>query len=301
MSKVIVAGSINMDIVILAQHHPKIGETVFGDSLKYFFGGKGANQAIAAAKLGAQTLILGKVGSDTFGEELISNLKQQDIETHVSVGDGASSGTAIITVAAETSNNTIVVIPGANFLFSEKDIQNVNPGKGDILVSQFEIPEETITAFFKKGRVVGAINIFNPAPARTISRDLLDIVDILILNETELSYISNRVVDVFQEESIRKAVETISRGNLSVVVTIGEKGVMAFKDGAVINIAGKKVTAIDTTGAGDCFVGAIAASLAGGSSFKESLLFANVAASISVTRAGAGSSMPSLDEVRAVV
>ncbi|MFA5886324.1 MAG: ribokinase [Patescibacteria group bacterium] len=301
MNKVIIAGSINQDIVVFAHHHPKIGETVFGNNLKYFPGGKGANQAIASAKLGARTVMLGRVGNDTFGEQLIVFLKQQNVETQILVEKDGPTGTAIITVAGQNSDNTIVVIPGANFLFTAQDIKDVSLEKGDILVSQFEIPIETVEAFFRKGRVAETINVFNPAPAQIISQSLLDIVDILILNETELSFISGMLVDVSSEESIKNAVQKIKNNNLIIVVTLGERGVIAFTDGNIIKVPGRKVKVIDTTGAGDCFVGALAASMARGKTFTESLVSANIAASISVTREGAGSSMPSLDEVATLI
>lgn len=290
-----------MDIVALTGHHPKVGETVFGTNLKYFPGGKGANQAVASAKLGAKTLICGKVGNDTFGKELAAFLKQKNVETQISTEKNVPTGTAIITVAEETSDNTIVVVPGANFFLTGKDIENMNLEKGDILISQFEIPVETIISFFKKGRETGTVNIFNPAPAQTIPGNLLSVIDILILNETELSAVSGMPVDISQEQSISDAAEKIRNGNLTVVVTLGEKGVIALTDKDVIKIPGRKVNAVDTTGAGDCFVGAFAAGIAGGKSFAESLVFGNIAASLSVTKEGAGSSMPNLDEVAALI
>ena len=301
MSKVIIAGSINQDIVVSAEHHPKIGETVFGNNLKYFPGGKGANQAVASAKLGAKTVMLGKVGGDIFGEQLVAFLKKQNIDTKILVENNAPTGTAIITVAGRTSDNTIVVVPGANFLFTAQDIKDINLEKGDILVSQLEIPIETVEAFFRKGREVGTINVFNPAPAKFISESLFGMVDILVLNETELNFISGMSVDVDSEESIKNAVQKIKENNLIIVVTIGDRGAMAFTDGDIIIIPGRKVKAIDTTGAGDCFVGALAASMAEGKTFTESLAVANMAASISVTREGAGSSMPNLEEVTTLI
>jgi len=301
MSKVIVAGSLNMDIVALASHHPKIGETILGTDLRYFPGGKGANQAVAAAKLGAKTVMIGKVGSDAFGGQLTEFIKQHGIEVKISATPEAPTGTAIITVAKGTSDNTIVVIPGANSLLAEKDIAGMDLGKGDVLISQLEIPLNTIIAFFRKGRQAGTLNIFNPAPAQVISKDLLQLVDILILNETELGAISGLPVDISDERSISLAAQKVKIDNLSVVVTLGVRGAIAFSNEGINKISGKKVNAVDTTGAGDCFIGAMAASLAEGKSFVESLATANVAASISVTRAGAGPSMPSREEMSVVI
>jgi len=297
MNKVIIAGSINMDIVALTKRHPKIGETVFGADLKYFPGGKGANQAVASAKLGAKTILMGKVGNDAFGEQLLAFLKEQKVDIQIFVEENVPTGTAVITVAEETSDNTIVVIPGANFKLTKKDIENINIEKGDILVSQFEIPIETIVAFLKKGKEIGTTNIFNPAPARAMSGELLNLIDVLILNETELSFISGIPLDIKDEKSILIAVTKLQNDKMKVVVTLGDKGVIAFNNGEVIKIEGRKVETVDTAGAGDCFVGAFVASLSESKSFTESLKFANIAASISVTRAGAGTSAPSLDEV----
>ena len=289
-----------MDIVAKTKRHPQAGETVLGNELKYYPGGKGANQAVAAAKLGAKTLMFGKVGGDTYGEQLIAFLKKQNIEVGVMVEPGASTGVAIITVSEETSDNTIVVVPGANLLLAAKDIDNINLEKGDILVSQFEIPIETVTALFKKGKKIGTINILNPAPAQVIAQDLLGMVDILILNETELGFISGSPIDINNNKSIEAAVDKIKIDNLTIVVTIGERGAIVFNNNDVIKIPGRKVRVVDTTGAGDCFVGALAAGLIESKPLPEALVFANIAASISVTRNGAGPSMPSLDEVIAL-
>lgn len=297
MNRVITAGSINMDIVALTARHPKVGETVFGTDLNYFPGGKGANQAVSASKLGAETIMIGMIGPDAFGSELIKFLEEQGITNQIGVDPKFPTGTALITVSAETSDNTIVVIPGANFQLTEFEIDKTEINKGDILVSQFEIPIDTIKAFFKKGKKAGSINILNPAPAKLISNDLLNLVDILILNETELEIISTSKVEVSDDKSISNAVHKLKKENQSIIVTLGEKGAICFTTDDVLKIAGRKVKAIDTTGAGDCFVGAIASKLAMNASLKDAIEFANIAASICVTRNGAGPSMPTLDEV----
>jgi len=300
MKKVIVAGSINMDIVALTEKHPKVGETVFGTDLKYFPGGKGANQAVSSSKLGAKTIIVGMVGTDSFGTELITFLQEQGVGNEISKIENVPTGTAIITVSTETSDNTIVVVPGANFKLSEKEIEKISITKDDILVCQFEIQIETIKAFFKKGRTVGTVNILNPAPAREIPKDLLELVDILILNETELEFISSEKVDVSNEDSISNAVHKIKSDRQSIIVTLGEKGAVGFINDRIVKIEGRKVKAVDTTGAGDCFVGAIAAKLSSNASLTDAIEFGNIAASICVTRQGAGPSMPSLEQVNAI-
>lgn len=297
MNKVIVAGSINMDIVVFVERHPSIGETVFGTDLKYFPGSKGANQAISSAKLGVKTILIGKVGKDIFGNKLVSFLNKQNIENKISIEKKKPTGVAIIAVSNKTAHNNIVVNSGANSFLREKDIKNLNFKKGDVLVSQFEIPQRTILSFFKKGKRAGTINIFNPSPIQVISKNLLKVIDILILNEIELSIISKKLINIKKAESIYDAVKKINKKDLIVVVTLGKDGLIAFSNKEIIKILGRKVKAIDTTGARDCFVGALAANLAKGKSLFESLNVANIAASISVTKEGTGSSMPTFFQV----
>src|SRR5438105_9256124 len=185
MSRVFVAGSINMDVVATAERHPQVGETVAGNAVMYFPGGKGANQAVAAAKLGAPTTLIGRLGADAFGDELKAFLSAHGIDLKlVRQTAEAHTGTAIITVA--NADNTIVVIPGANALVDAADVAAPVLTKGDIAVSQFEIPLPAISAFFARARIAGATTILNPAPAIEFDRHLLGLVDILVLNEIEL-------------------------------------------------------------------------------------------------------------------
>ena len=190
MGRVFVAGSINMDVVALATRHPKIGETVAGQAVHYFPGGKGANQAVAAAKLGASTALIGRLGADAFGQQLRTFLAAQGVDLTL-VKDTADihTGTAIITVA--DADNTIVVVPGANASVGIDDVEAAVLAKGDVAVSQFEIPLPTINAFFKRARAAGATTILNPAPAIVCGPELFDLVDVLILNETELGFFAN--------------------------------------------------------------------------------------------------------------
>src|ERR1700730_10260444 len=185
MGRVFVAGSINMDVVATADRHPRIGETVAGHAVLYFPGGKGANQAVAAAKLGAPTTLIGRLGKDAFGDELKTVLAAEGIDlSFVQQTPDARTGTAIITVA--NADNTIVVIPGSNAHVIAADVAAPTLAKRDIAVSQFEIPLPAITAFFKRARAAGATTILNPAPAIEFDTEMLDLVDILILHETEL-------------------------------------------------------------------------------------------------------------------
>src|SRR3984893_14480630 len=189
MGRVFVAGSINMDVVATADRHPRVGETVAGTAVRYFPGGKGANQAVAAAKLGAPTTLIGRLGTDAFGGELRAFLAAQGIDlTFVQETAEAHTGTAVITIA--NADNTIVVIPGANALVSAEDVASPALARGDIAVSQFEIPQPTVVAFFQRAAAAGATTILNPAPASKFGRELLDLVDILVLNETELGLLA---------------------------------------------------------------------------------------------------------------
>jgi len=189
MGRVFVAGSINMDVVATADRHPRVGETVAGRQVLYFPGGKGANQAVAASRLGARTTLIGRLGTDSFGRELKAFLGGQGIDLGYVVETAeAHTGTAIITVAE--ADNTIVVIPGANGLVGADDVEVVPLLAGDVAVSQFEIPLPAIAAFFRRARAAAATTLLNPAPAQAMPRELLALVDILVLNETELGFLA---------------------------------------------------------------------------------------------------------------
>jgi ribokinase len=302
MGRVFVAGSINMDVVATADRHPRIGETVAGNAVLYFPGGKGANQAVAAAKLGAPTVLIGRLGKDAFGHELKAFLAAQGIDlSFVRETAEAHTGTAIITVA--NADNTIVVIAGANALVSPADVAAAALAKGDIAVSQYEIPLPTIDAFFKRARAAGATTILNPAPAIEFDRALLDLVDILILNESELGVLAKTELrDTDDDAQLIEAIRALQVGEDKIVcVTLGKRGVLAVNDGKPLVISGRTIKAVDTTGAGDCFVGAVAAQLAQGKPILHALGYANIAASICVQRMGAAPSMPTAAEVDAII
>jgi len=299
MGRVFVAGSINMDVVATADRHPRVGETVAGHQVLYFPGGKGANQAVSAAKLGAPTTLIGRLGSDAFGAELRTFLAAQGVDlSYVKDTAEIHTGTAIITIA--DADNTIVVVPGANGFVSADDIATVALAKGDIAVSQFEIPLATVGAFFNRARAAGATTILNPAPAIAFGAELLDLVDILILNETELSLLARTELRDSDEPARFIEAARALRGDrdMIVCVTLGKRGVVALADGKQLVVEGCAVRAVDTTGAGDCFVGAVAAQLAAGRSIRDALDYANLAASICVQRMGAAPSMPTAAELK---
>ena len=302
MGRVIVAGSINMDVVATASRHPRIGETVAGHSVLYFPGGKGANQAVAAVKLGAPTMLVGRLGSDGFGQELRAFLRAQQLDlSFVQETADAHSGTAIITLA--DADNTIVVVPGANAFVTAADVTAPVLAKGDIAVSQFEIPQPAIHAFFVHARAAGATTILNPAPAIGFGHELLDLVDILILNETELGFLTTTELrDTDGHARIAEAARALLAVKDKIIcVTLGKRGLLALVGGKPLIIPGRDVRAVDTTGAGDCFVGAVAAQLAAGCPIGDALNYANAAASICVQRMGAAPSMPSAAEVEATL
>jgi ribokinase len=302
MGRVFVAGSINMDVVATAERHPRVGETVLGRDVLYFPGGKGANQAVAAAKLGARTALIGRLGKDAFGAELRAFLAGQSVDLGmVHETADAHTGTAIITLA--NADNTIVVVPGANGLVLPEDVAAVPLAKGDIAVSQFEIPVPAIAAFFARSRAAGAATILNPAPAREFDKELLDLVDVLVLNETELGLLAKTSLDDNDDAArfVEAARALLVRSDQIICVTLGKRGVVALANGETIVVPGRAVKAVDTTGAGDCFAGALAARLALGATIRDALGYANAAASICVQRMGAAPSMPTTAEVAAVL
>jgi len=265
MGRVVVAGSINMDVVATARRHPLIGETVAGLAVHYFPGGKGANQAVAAAKLGAPTTLIGRLGTDAFGHELKAFLAEQGIDLTF-VQENSRSSYRNRRHHARQRRQHDVVVPGANALVTASDVAAAALAKGDIAVSQVEIPLPAIHAFFKRARAASATTILNPAPAIEFDAEMLDLVDILILNETELGFLTKAELrDTDDHARFIEAARSLPRaGTRSSGVTLGKRGVLALVAGEPLIVAGRAVKAVDTTGAGDCFVGAVAAQLAGG-------------------------------------
>jgi ribokinase len=298
VGKVFVAGSIIMDVVATAARHPKVGETVLGHGMFFFPGGKGANQAVAAARLGVQASLIGCVGRDKFGAELKAFLSAERVSLeHVRESETAATGSALIVVAEQ--DNAIVVVPAANAEVGSADAARPDVTRADVLLSQLEIPASTVMAFFARGRAGGARTILNPAPAIALDRALFALADLVILNETELAAATHRRVDantsIAELADAARALRT--HAGQDVCVTIGRRGALALIGDETHGIEGRAVTVADTTGAGDCFAGAVAAELARGRPLRDALAFANVAASLCVQRMGAGPSMPSLDEV----
>jgi ribokinase len=298
MGDVYVIGSINMDVVASASRHPAVGETVAGHALDYFPGGKGANQAVAAARTGAQTLMVGRLGSDTFSSVLSEFLVDQGIDLrYVEAAAGQPSGTALIVVAA--GDNTIVVVPGANNTLRPEDVAALGFGPSDVAVAQFETPVDTTLAAFARAAERGTKTVLNPAPAGDIPPELLSLTDVVVVNETELSTVSGRTVDVSQVMSLQSAIdEARTKADQAWIVTLGAGGILlSGQPGSSERIAGHAVPVKDTTGAGDCFVGVLAAEVADGRDLMHAAATANAAAALCVQGEGAGPSMPTADAV----
>lgn len=298
--KILVIGSANTDMVISAEHFPSPGETILGHGFMTNHGGKGANQAVAAARLGGDTTFIGKVGDDSFGHSTIEMMRQEGIDVSLlGVSKTASSGVALITTNA-SGENTIVVDSGANALLSSADIENAEAifEQVGIVLMQLETPIDTLVTAAALGKKHGAYVVLNPAPApkTPLPKELLANVDLLIPNETEAAYISG--VEITDPSDIATVIDKIrQQGVGDVIVTVGSKGVCAVVDGEAVTVPAFRVKAVDTTAAGDTFCGALCVALAQGKSIEDAIRFGNKAASISVTRRGAQMSMPRLAEL----
>jgi ribokinase len=301
MKRIVVAGSINMDIVVQAQRHPRPGETVLGDDLHFIPGGKGANQAVAASRLGGEVSLVATTGKDSFADTLRSFLSEERMDPqYVSSVTDTPTGTALIVVDKD-SENAIVVVPGSNGRLSFEDIDKVDLTDRDIAVSQFETPLDVVARFLTNAREANALTILNPAPAMECPPDLLGLADYLIVNETEAAFFVGREDPPHDAVSaIELAARIRTDERQSVVVTLGAAGaVLAGRRTA--SVVGHDVQAVDTTGAGDCFVGAFAVALSEGQTEEEALEFANVSAAVSVQRLGASASLPRRRDVESFV
>lgn len=288
--RIAVVGSINRDMVISAERIPAKGETVYGKTITYNPGGKGANQAVAMARLGANVDMFGCVGNDANGKKMIENLQKNHVGTeYIDVVEGISTGLALITVGE--MDNTIVIVPGANQKLNKSYIDTIeNVLKSyDMVVVQHEIPLDTvhyIVCFCEKNNIPV---ILNPAPAAKVPEEIIEKVTFITPNEHEAKVIFGR--DVSMAEMLKKYPEKL-------IITQGEKGVsVCLKNGKVCTIPARKSTVVDTTGAGDTLNGAFAYSVASGDTIIEALAYANIAAGLSVEKAGAQNGMPYAKDV----
>ena len=296
--KIVIVGSANTDMVISADHFPLPGETLMGTNFMTNFGGKGANQAVAAARMGGQTVFIGKVGNDNFGTSIISNLESEGINvSHLYTTQKTSTGVALITTIP-SGENSIIVNAGANGQLTADDVRDseeVIAEAGTVLM-QLETPVAALTEAAKLGKKHGAFTVLNPAPASPLSHELLENIDLLIPNETEASSISG--VEIKDESTAMEAISAIQgMGVKNVIITVGSKGAIAKVDGKMIMVPAFKVKAIDTTAAGDTFCGALCVALSEGKDIEAAIRFGNKASSVSVTRKGAQLSIPQRKEL----
>lgn len=299
-AKVVVIGSLNMDLVTRAPRLPRGGETLIGESFATVCGGKGANQAVAAARLGAQVSMVGCVGSDAYGEELRGALLAEQIDCQAVSTVDDSSGVALI-VVDDNSQNAIVIVAGANGALTPEVIDRFDAvlRAADVIICQLEIPDATVGHALKRGRELGKTVILNPAPAsRPLAADWYASIDYLIPNESEASALSGLPVDSLASAEIA-ASRLISLGAGKVIITLGAQGSLFACRKGFEHFPAPKVKAADTTAAGDTFVGGFAAALAAGKNEADAIRFGQVAAALSVTRAGAQPSIPTLSDVQA--
>lgn len=297
MSKIIVIGSLNMDLAVNTPKLPKLGETLLGSGFKVSPGGKGANQAVAAAKLGGDVKMVGCVGGDLFGRDLLQNLSDNKVDaSDVRVIEGCPTGTA--TIVVKDGDNFIIVDPGANHKLTPEIIDEIEDKIKDagMLVLQMEIPMETIERAVSLAKKYGIRILLNPAPARKLSDELLAKVDILTPNESECELITG--VHIGSIEDARQAVSYLNgKGIGQVIITLGGSGVV-YNNGKDIRHKGvPRVKVVDTTAAGDSFTGAVAVALSHGRDIESAVDFGNIVGTLTVMKSGAQASLPSLEDV----
>ena len=299
MSEALVFGGVNLDQVVYLSRPPKEGETLEGENIETFLGGKGANQAVALSRLGASVSFVGNVGRDSFGEELTASLSSEGIDLSMLGSVNKKTGTALINVF-ENSENQIIYIPGANKLTSHKQATSESLEAANIIVSQMEVNPKEVEQLFANSKNKNCINILNLAPFKEPSNTLIAHTDILVFNELEFSLFTSLDTSIPLElDSLKEKLENLNLNHkLSLIVTLGKRGLVYYKNHKMDYIESEKVDAIDTVGSGDCFVGALSYSLLEGRSLEESCEFASKSAALSVTKKGAATSMPKMEEVR---
>jgi len=298
MGKIVVIGSSNTDLVVQTPNFPKPGETIIGGNFNTFAGGKGANQAVAAARLGGSVTFIAKVGEDDFGALAIQGFAKDKINTKYVFKDKATpSGVAIIMID-ENGENVIVVSPGANNKLDASDIFKAEKeiASSNLILIQLETHIETVSYVLELAKKLGKKVVLNPAPAQVLNEALYKNLFLITPNETEASLLTN--VEVIDEGSASKAATVLlDKGVENVIITLGSKGAFFKNKYEEFVVESEKVEVIDTTGAGDTFNGAITVALSEGKSFKEAIVFGNKAAGISVTRLGAQASVPNRKDI----
>ena len=299
MRKIVVVGSSNTDLVVKTPHFPKLGETIIGGDFNTFAGGKGANQAVAASRLGADVSFIAKVGKDDFGLQAIKGLEKETINTDFVFEDELHpTGVAMIIVDGN-GENVIVVSPGANNQLAPIDIDTaIEVFKNtDFILIQLESPIKTVSHVLELGSKLGKKVILNPAPAQLLKDSLYSKMFLITPNETEAALLTNiKIIDI---ESASKAADVLlNKGVLNVIITLGEKGAFFKNSETAFLVPTTKVKVVDTTGAGDIFNGALTVALTEGKDWKEAIKFANKAGAIGVGRLGAQASIPFRNELQ---
>ncbi len=300
MVNIVVVGSLNMDLVVRTPHLPAPGETLLGRSFSTAPGGKGANQAVAAARLGGQVAMIGRVGGDDFGKALRANFQASGVNTdYLATDTGAPSGIAVIQVD-DSGQNTIVVTAGTNRNLSRGDIDFAREmiSHADALLAQLEVPLDTVTHALGLAHSAGILTVLNPSPARELSREVLALADLLVPNETEARMLTDIPVDDWAsaEASARALVQRVARG---VVITLGAKGAFALIDNIVRRVPAFRVQAVDATAAGDAFVAALTVACASGRAIDDALRDASAAGALTCTHLGAQPALPTRKELEA--
>jgi ribokinase len=299
MALIAVVGSLNMDLVMRVSRIPKPGETILGaDDLHMIPGGKGANQAYASARLDAEVAMIGRVGDDAFGEQMINSLKNADVNTqHITRDSEASTGIALI-VVEEGGQNSIVVSSGANGCITPSDVSRAESviRSADLILLQLEIPLPAVINAAQCAKKHGVKVILNPAPAQQLPEKLLSLTNILIPNETEAAMLSGSDVDT--EDGIRQAASGLHQyGVKTVIMTRGSRGASLITENGIEHFPAFPVEPVDTTAAGDAFVGGFAVAFAEGRALTEAVRYGNAAGALASTKPGAQPSMPGRDEL----
>ena len=318
MANILVVGSLNTDLVVRAPRFPQPGETISGEDLQVIPGGKGANQAVAAARQGSHVAMLGRVGKDGFGEFLLENLQANHVDARLVQRDDASTGTATIIVDAN-GQNTIVLSAGANGKVSVKDVENVSFSDHDLLLLQLEIPIPTVLAAAQRAREQNLQVILNPAPAKQIPDELIALTDFLIPNETELKLLSGMDVDDIPSAEVA-ARTLLGRGAKNVIVTLGSKGALIVNRETGKHVEAFRVDVVDTTAAGDAFIGGFATKILESASsavapsrdllansqqqaaiLQEAVRYGCACGALATTKLGAQPSLPTREEVQNLI
>lgn len=298
MSMVTVVGSMNMDLVVNTDEIPRIGETILGKELLQIPGGKGANQGVAIAKLNNNITFLGKVGKDSFGDELLRSMGDAGVNIDHIEREDISTGIAVINVDRE-GNNNIVVIPGANGrVDSEYLNRHISAFEdADVIVFQLEIPLETVKEGLRISKSLGKKTILNPAPAMDLDDEIIENVDILIPNEHELGRLSN--IEIDDDDSIIRAANVLfEKGIEEIIVTLGSRGVLHIDNNGHKFFKAYKVKAVDTTAAGDSFIGGFVSSYMEDKDMERAIDMGQKTAALAIQRIGAQSSLPTREEVQ---